>query len=381
MSSPGPGADLVGHVLGQGEVHLEGDEVLLGAVVEVALEAAALLVLGRHEPLTRGPELVEAVEQLGRESQVAHHEAGLAGEVFDQLFLGWTELFRSGHAHGEGAEELALVAYGHGVGHVGQWRERDTGGDGFDLRGRGAVGRPRRRPPQFLAHLQPHVGPSGARALAQELGHARQQLVGRHALGHLGRELRQHLIGAGPGAVDQAIDEALHPLAGGGEGDGDDERGRDRQPEIGVLALPDEAADADDDGDVDDRHEAGQQRVDERAADEAIDAPQPVAEDADQQGQRHEEEHGLEDPEEGDGQHEQLAALELGRRRAAGDGECVEADEHGRHEGPEEEPRLLALDGVLGPAVAVGLGGEAGRRREEPEQRDQEHGAVAAADA
>src|SRR5207245_9214133 len=46
---------------GQGETnfHLEGDQVLLRAVVQVAFDPSPLLVLGRHQPLARSAEGLE----------------------------------------------------------------------------------------------------------------------------------------------------------------------------------------------------------------------------------------------------------------------------------------------------------------------------------
>jgi ribosomal protein S14 len=48
------------HHLRQSELDLDGDQVLLRAVVEVALEASALMVLGGHKPLPGGAQLFEA---------------------------------------------------------------------------------------------------------------------------------------------------------------------------------------------------------------------------------------------------------------------------------------------------------------------------------
>src|SRR5580704_2351674 len=45
--------------LGEAQLHLERNEVLLSAVVKIAFEPAALEVLRLHQPLPRRPELVE----------------------------------------------------------------------------------------------------------------------------------------------------------------------------------------------------------------------------------------------------------------------------------------------------------------------------------
>ena len=65
----------------------ERDELLLRAVVQVALELAALLVLGVDESLARGAELLDVVHELLGERHVPHHQPGLRGEVADELLL------------------------------------------------------------------------------------------------------------------------------------------------------------------------------------------------------------------------------------------------------------------------------------------------------
>ena len=68
--------------------------MLLGAVVDVALEAAALLVLGGDDPLARGAELggldrdlVQPSLQVGGQPSVRQDQARLIGEAVDQLCL------------------------------------------------------------------------------------------------------------------------------------------------------------------------------------------------------------------------------------------------------------------------------------------------------
>ena len=51
--------------LGETQVHRERDQVLLGTVVDVALEQPALVVLQVDQPLARPPQLVGASRQLG----------------------------------------------------------------------------------------------------------------------------------------------------------------------------------------------------------------------------------------------------------------------------------------------------------------------------
>ena len=52
MSSRGLGRIALGELLGEAQLHRERHELLLDAVVDVALELAAFVVLGRHQPLT-----------------------------------------------------------------------------------------------------------------------------------------------------------------------------------------------------------------------------------------------------------------------------------------------------------------------------------------
>ncbi len=87
----GPLARAVRERLGEPEVHGEGDEVLLGAVVDVALEGASLGVLGGDQALARdaqlacaGGELLEPTGQLGAQPRPAQDGAGLVGQAREQ---------------------------------------------------------------------------------------------------------------------------------------------------------------------------------------------------------------------------------------------------------------------------------------------------------
>ena len=62
--------------LEEAQLHGEGDEALLGAVVEVALEALALGVAGRDEALARRPQLLEPRLRLGVQVLVLERDAG-----------------------------------------------------------------------------------------------------------------------------------------------------------------------------------------------------------------------------------------------------------------------------------------------------------------
>ncbi len=75
-------------VLGEAQLDRQRDEVLLGAVVEVALELAPLRVAGGHDAGARGAQLVVGLSQLverglqgGVELHVVQGETDLAGEL------------------------------------------------------------------------------------------------------------------------------------------------------------------------------------------------------------------------------------------------------------------------------------------------------------
>ena len=122
------GRDLVEHLLGGvgigvGELacepgaHRERDEVLLRAVVEVALDAAALEVgglddagAGAAQLVGLAPDLVERVLQRRVELEVVEREADLAGELGERLVVLLVERgVAERAAHHDHPEQLARV--------------------------------------------------------------------------------------------------------------------------------------------------------------------------------------------------------------------------------------------------------------------------------
>ena len=104
-------------VLGEPQVHREGHEVLLGAVVEVALDLAALGVAGGHDAGARGAEVLvgplqvlEALLQRGVELHVVQGEADLAGQLGEHAVVLLGEVVAvGGPLDHEQAEQLAGV--------------------------------------------------------------------------------------------------------------------------------------------------------------------------------------------------------------------------------------------------------------------------------
>ena len=84
----------LGQGLGEAQVHRERDQVLLGAVVDVALEQPALLVLQVDQPLARRAQLVGASRQLGAPQLELRAQPGpaqdgtrLPGQPLEQALL------------------------------------------------------------------------------------------------------------------------------------------------------------------------------------------------------------------------------------------------------------------------------------------------------
>ena len=96
-----PAGSSATHVLRETEVDGERDEVLLGAVVQVALDAAALGVAARHDACPRraklvglAAQLVEGCLQRGVELGVVQREADLARELGEHAVVLFAERVR-----------------------------------------------------------------------------------------------------------------------------------------------------------------------------------------------------------------------------------------------------------------------------------------------
>src|SRR5512132_1112027 len=63
--------------LEEAQLDAEGDELLLSPIVQVALDLPALEVLRFDQPPPRRTELVDRQPEIGCESDIAQHEAGL----------------------------------------------------------------------------------------------------------------------------------------------------------------------------------------------------------------------------------------------------------------------------------------------------------------
>ena len=93
----------IGELLEQPELHGQGHELLLGAVVDVPLQAPPLLVLGAHQTLARCLQLLD-------QAHVAKDQSRLGREIAHDLLPATVELVVGRHRHRERAEEVSLMA-------------------------------------------------------------------------------------------------------------------------------------------------------------------------------------------------------------------------------------------------------------------------------
>jgi hypothetical protein len=91
--------------LGQAQLHLQGHQLLLGAIVDVALDPAALGVLGLDQPDPGGLEVFD-------QPDVSKDQPGLGGQVPGELILGRGQALPRGLGDGKGSQLLALVGHG-----------------------------------------------------------------------------------------------------------------------------------------------------------------------------------------------------------------------------------------------------------------------------
>ncbi len=193
--------------LQQAELHRERHELLLGAIVEVALDLATLLVLGLDQPAARRPELIDTLLQLRGKPGVAEDEAGLRREIFHELVLGGRKRLVPRFDQRQRAEQFRAVPDGDRARHVERGQriirsERDR----IEAR---RVGRPRGDRAEFASHAQPHVDPRGAGPASEDRRHPLQDVVQRVRAGHPLREVGEHLIRRRSIAVDQPVRQAL----------------------------------------------------------------------------------------------------------------------------------------------------------------------------
>ena len=228
---------LVASHQGFGEVrlHRQCDELLLRAIVDVALQLPALLILGGNDPLTRSSNLLD-------QPNVAQDQTRLGGDVGEELVLGRGHRITGCLLYREGAQQLFLVLHGDNARRAGNVdRPGVHQRDAFVRHRRG----PRPLSPKLCSNAEPDVGPHRPRALGEHArGPGKDVLDGEGARHPLG-ELREHLVRCRPLPVDDAVGESLGPVPHGVEGQRDQRRCENREER--VLGRSDDRTDADHD--------------------------------------------------------------------------------------------------------------------------------------
>ena len=207
---PFPFLVLAGHRLGQGQRGGDGEQLLLCAVVDVALDPPPLVVGGGDDPQPRGLQFGQPGAELPGQADVVQQQAGLGREVGHELALDRREILPRPFGQRQRAERFALVV-----------NKRDPAGPGD--RGRPAAGEP--DPGRWLALrgpagpggklgavLQPHHRTVSAGTLGQDPGHPRERVLGGVGPPHPAGELAERLIRGGPLAEHQPVGQPLHPL-------------------------------------------------------------------------------------------------------------------------------------------------------------------------
>jgi hypothetical protein len=87
--------------------------------VDVALEPAPLLVLGRHDPLPRRAELLDVGAELLGQADVAQHESCLGREIAGEGLLGLRGRLIRRLRERERAEQFAALVHREEEGHLG----------------------------------------------------------------------------------------------------------------------------------------------------------------------------------------------------------------------------------------------------------------------
>ena len=94
--------------------------------MDVSLQSPTLLILGRHDPGPRDPQLLQPQEQFFGQADVPKDDARSGGKVPRQVLLGGGEPFAWRLGQGERAEKLSPVVDREGEGgrEVGELRTR-----------------------------------------------------------------------------------------------------------------------------------------------------------------------------------------------------------------------------------------------------------------
>ena len=246
--------------------------MLLGTVVQVPLDAAALGVAAGHDASPRGaqlvglaPQLVERGLQGGVQLGVVKGQPDLAGQLGEDAVVLFAEADRAfGAGHHDRPEELAGVAdrrdpdragsppvqqrghpdRGPGVARDAGVRDHRALTPGHDERARPDVG-DRDGELEDFAGAGVDLRRLEGEGLAKRLGQLQEQLVHGYGPGQAAPEGAHHLVGGFACAVDETRRHAREAVPGGDVANRRDGGGDHRQAEhlavgrpVGVLPRP-----------------------------------------------------------------------------------------------------------------------------------------------
>ena len=296
---------IVGQPLQQPELHRERHELLLSAIVEVALDLAPLLVLSVDESPSRRSKIVDARLQLRGQPGVAEHQPGLRCEVLQELaFRGRGRLVtRLGER--ERAEQLVAVADGDGPRDL-ERRQDVVRGEG-DRPSTLRIRRPRADGTELIAHPHPHVDACGAGPVRNDRRHPFQYVIERVRAGHPLREVGQHLVRRRSVAVDKPVRKILRATAQRLE-EQRDGHGRGGREDGIADPVSDQRPDPHHHDEVQAGESRGQQPVHDRAIDDHVDVVEPVPQDRDRDRRRDPQERRGLRPDQRDVRHRRVVA-------------------------------------------------------------------------
>ena len=205
------------------ELDGQRDQVLLGAVVDVALQPPPRLVLRGDQALPGRPQVLD---QAARSTAPGPPATATSATSCSPAGRSGSSLR---HPDRDRAQQLALMQHRDAQVRAGHRRHRLAIARAPGGRSRRCPAAERRPPARSSSSdPQPHHGPLGAGPRGHDLRHLRQDVLGRVGAADPLGEVGQHLVRRGPPAVHDPVGEPPRPLADRLERERHD-RGRERR--------------------------------------------------------------------------------------------------------------------------------------------------------
>ena len=215
-----------------GQAHLEiqpkCDQVLLGPVVEIAFDPAALCVLGADQAVAGRLELFEALSQLYCQPRVANCQASVERQIMDHRHVSGRERLAGTRPDKDQAEAFAPMLDVDAVPALVCW----------ELFGRRSLGPCCGWAQLAVVCLEPNLDRFNAGAFGYRAGHLRHESIGLIRMSHPSHELAQRLVGTDPATEHEPVRKALHACTRRLERDGDQCRGEGGGHRVRSAAAP-----------------------------------------------------------------------------------------------------------------------------------------------